>query len=428
MPDAKARNKQCRAWNTCPTYEVVVKAGWVGYGCLALTIPLSVMARDEPETGDTFQPFVSDHLTYDDNLFRLANQVDPDKVLQPGMSKSDIINQLSAGTRIDYRVSRQRLLIDLRVDDNRFVNNQGLNNVSTSDRATWKWKIGKNWSWDMGYGYKRSLASFAYTQFFLKDMLSEHNAFANLEYTWHPRWKINTGLRWLDSTHSNELRSFLDLQSITGLIGLTYATPANNSVGLEYRYTDADLPNRKLTDFALVDNHYRSQNASAVMAWRLTGKTQLEGRFGYTTLENRHFTARDFSGPTWRVSLNWSATAKTQLNLSTWRDLQPSQTVDASYMVAQGVGLFPSWRVTEKLSLSGRISYESVDFEGDPGLASGVLGVRRDKVLTGRLGLNYTPLKHIELGLAYQAERRTSSRQLADFDDNSVFGSVAVRF
>lgn len=386
------------------------------------------MAQGEVETNEIFRPFASDNLTYDDNLFRLANQVNPNNVLKPGMSKSDIINQLSAGTRIDYRISRQRLLIDLRVDDNRFANNQDLNNVSTNDRATWKWQLGKNWSWDMGYGYKRSLASFAYTQFFLKDMVSEQNAFADLEYTWHPRWKLATGMRWLDSRHSNDLRSFLDLQSVTGLIGLTYTTPAGNSAGLEYRYSDVDLPNRRLAPTSLVDNHYSTQNASAVMTWRLTGKTQLDGRFGFTSLENRHYTTRDFNGPTWRVSLNWSATAKTEVNLSTWRDLQPSQTVDASYMVDQGVGLFPTWHITEKLSLAGRISYEHLDFEGDPGLAPGGFGHRQDKLLTGRIGLTYNPWRNIELGLAYQAERRSSTRRLADFDDNSVFAGVAVRF
>lgn len=398
------------------------------YGYLAGSLTLAAAVQAEVDKTETFEPYIADHLSYDDNLFRLANGVDQSEVLKPGMSKSDIVNQFTIGTRIVYPLSRQRLMIDLRLDDNRFASNTDLNNLSTADRVAWKWTLGRQLSGDLGYGYKHSLASFAYTQFFLKDMISEHDGFFDLEYHWHPRWKLKTGARWQDSTHSNGLRSFLDQQTATGLIGLTYSTPAANSAGLEYRYSGVYLPNRNLTPAMLIDNHYRVQTFGAVLGWKFTGKTRIDARVGYSSLENRRYTQRDFSGPTGRVSLEWAATAKTRLNLSGWRDLQPSQTLDASYMVAQGVSLSPAWDITAKLSLMGRVSYEKLDFEGDPGLAAGAFGPRRDTLWTARVGLNYRLLRKLELGLAYQAERRTSTRRLADFDDNSVFASARLEF
>lgn len=398
------------------------------YGYLAGSLTLSAAAPAGADEVGIIKPYIADHLTYDDNLFRLANGVDADKVLGPGMSKSDVVNQLTLGGRIDYPLSRQRLILELRLDDNRFAGNKDLDNLSTDDKATWKWALGRQLSGDVGYGYKYSLASFAYTQFFLKDMISEHDGFFDLDYRWSPRWKLSAGARWQDNTHSNELRAFLDRESATGLLGLGYSTPAGNSAGLEYRYTGVYLPNRHPTPESLIDNHYRVQTAGAVLAWKPTGKTRLDGRAGYTLLQNRRYTQRDFSGATWRVSLDWEATAKTRLNLSGWRDLQPSQTLDASYMIAQGVSFSPSWEMTRKLSLTGRVSYETLDFEGDPGLAPGQFGPRRDRLWIGRVALGYRPLRRLELGLAYQAERRSSTRRFADFDDNSVFASAKLEF
>jgi exopolysaccharide biosynthesis operon protein EpsL len=401
----------------------------LGYGFLAGHLTLSAaFGAETEEDADNFRPYIADHLTYDDNLFRLANQVDSNRILGPGMSKWDVVNQFTAGGRIEYPISRQRLILDLRLDDNRFANNRDLDNLSTDDMATWKWKLGRELSGDVGYGYKHSLASFAYTQFFLKDMVSEQDGFFDLAYAWHPRWKLNAGARWQDNTHSNDLRAFLDRQSATGLIGLTYTTPAHNSAGLEYRYTGVYLPNRHPTPESLIDNHYRVQTFGGVLDWGVTAKTHIGGRVGYTRLENRQYTQRDFSGATWRASLDWAATAKTRVNLSGWRDLQPSQTVDASYMIVQGASLSAIWDVTPKLGLTGRVSHETLDFEGDPGLATGQFGPRRDTLWIGRVALAYRPWRKVEMGLAYQAERRDSTRRYADFDDNSVFASGKLEF
>lgn len=145
-------------------------------------------------------------------------------------------------------------------------------------------------------------------------------------------------------------------------------------------------------------------------------------------MDNRTFTQQDFRGATWRASLEWGATAKTRVNLSGWRDLQPSLTLDASYMVTQGFALAPTWDITAKLSLTGRLSHETLDFEGDPGLAPGQFGQRRDTLWIGRIGLAYRPWRKVSLDLAYQAGRRRSTRQFADFDDNSVFASAKLEF
>jgi exopolysaccharide biosynthesis operon protein EpsL len=397
------------------------------YACLLFVLPLSTRVLAAADPGDHLQLFAMNTMAYDDNLFRLSDRPDADRVLQPGMARSDFVNQLSAGGRFNFPWQRQQFIADVRVDDNRYANNDFLNNVSTNNKLTWKWQLGSRWSGNLGYHYAQALASFAYTRPIVKDMVSDHNAFFDVGYTWHPRWKTQAGFRWQDANHSNPLRAFVDQETAVGLFGLTYTTPANNSLGLDYRYTSVFLPNRDLSPETLVDNRFQVNTGAAAFVWHLTAKTELDGRFGYSSLANRNYGQRDFDGPTWRISLHWAATEKTRVSLETWRDLQPSQIIDASYMVAEGAGLSSVWNATAKLRVNAKVSFENLTFEGNPGL-SGSGGDRVDELWLGRIGVAYLPVRNLELGLAYQGEKRDSNRPINDFIDNSVFGSVRLFF
>lgn len=406
---------------------MVAPGKFLGYGAPACLLLWASAAWASADGTDTLQPFVSETIGYDDNVFRLSDEADPNRFLPPGSSKADLINQLSVGGRVDYSLSRQRLLIDLRVDDNRFLNNQDLNNVSTKDRATWKWVLGHQLSGNLGYGYERSLGSFAYNQTFRKDIISENEAFFDLDYAWNPRWKLSTGARWHESTHSNKARTVLDRESATGLVGLNYLTPSNNAVGVEYKYTAVDLPNRQPNPNDLIDNHYQVQTVSATLGFGFTEKLRLDGTFGYTSLQNRQFDERDFSGETWRLTLSWVPTVKTRLTLAGWRELQPSQLVFASYVVSDGLSLSPAWSPTAKLTFEAKVSYDQRDYVGDPGLLPG-MAARHDELLSGQLAVIYAPLRNTEVNLAYLAEQRDSTAAFWSYADNSVFASAKLAF
>jgi len=126
-----------------------------------------VAGADLPNSG-IFRPYIADHLVYDDNLFRLANWVNPNTVLGPGMSKWDVVNQFTAGGHIDIPVSRQTFLLNLRLDDNRFANNKDLDNLSTDDMANWKWKLGRTLSGNSDMGMSDSLLLSLIPNFFLR--------------------------------------------------------------------------------------------------------------------------------------------------------------------------------------------------------------------------------------------------------------------
>ncbi|WP_084161692.1 XrtB/PEP-CTERM-associated polysaccharide biosynthesis outer membrane protein EpsL [Methylocaldum szegediense] len=380
------------------------------------------------DTTDTWRLNFSESIGYDDNLFRLSDNKDSlARLLPSGASKTDVINRFSVEGLINYKVSRQRFLLDFRVDDNRFIRNDKLNNLSANAKAALEWQIGKYLSGDIGYRYRRYLGAFTNTVFFGKDMVTENIAYLNSRISWDPNWRIHAGIQWAKAAHGAEERSSWDSQSIGVSIGLDYISTSKNVTGLEYRLTEADFPNTELSQDTQIDNHYMEQSVGASLSWQIFKKVRLDGRIGYTIRNHRTFSSRNFSGEIWRISVDWEPTAKTRINLAGWRDLLSAPDLTATYIIDEGISLSPSWSVTKKIALSGKIYYETQDYAGDPGLIKGI-SVRRDEIFGGQITVHYMPRQNAEVSLSYRAEERSSNRLFADYVYSSIFASATFRF
>ena len=113
-----------------------------------------VAYRDTLEKAVTFAPempaeevnffdvFAGAAETYDTNLFRLPSGIDVAALVGPGASRQDHIATGSAGLDGQWYVGRQQILLNARVDDNRFAQNSDLNNVSGLGSLTWNWEFG----------------------------------------------------------------------------------------------------------------------------------------------------------------------------------------------------------------------------------------------------------------------------------------------
>ncbi|VAW47064.1 hypothetical protein MNBD_GAMMA04-2115, partial [hydrothermal vent metagenome] len=84
--------------------------------------------------GDRFTPYVNFSVVKDDNLYRLDSD---DNV--SGISKEDTIYQTKAGVAVDLMLSRQQVLADVSVTDNRFENNSNLNYAGQAVDLKWNW-------------------------------------------------------------------------------------------------------------------------------------------------------------------------------------------------------------------------------------------------------------------------------------------------
>ncbi|CAI8724186.1 XrtB/PEP-CTERM-associated polysaccharide biosynthesis outer membrane protein EpsL [Methylocaldum szegediense] len=376
---------------------------------------------------DTFQPYISETLTYDDNLFRRPRETNPNAPIDDS-KRWDLINRLSAGLKTYIPVSRQEFFIEGKVDDNRFVNHDNLNHVSAVAKGAWKWQLGTSLGGILGYDYRQYLGRFTNTDFFGKDLITDNSALVDINYKFNPRWRLNGQYRWLNSEHGAAERQFLDLKSNTGIIGLHYKSPDENTIGIQYTHTDARLPNRERILSALIDNQYQEHELSALYKWQITGKSLVEGRVGYRIRKHKQFSQRDYEGEAWRFNYQWTPTGKTTITLSGWGDLlNKTSDITASYVITRGVSITPTWSVTPKIDLQATFSWEEWQYAGDPKLRPDAK-TDEDTILIGRLSASYNFSDHGELNIVYEKGHRNSTRKFGDYEYNAVFANTILKF
>lgn len=367
------------------------------------------------DAGDLLQPFISESLTYDNNLFRISE----DRQLGSQLKTGDFINNASVGGRIHKALSRQIFDLDLQVDDNRYAANKQLDNVSTKDSAVWRWQVGHGWSGKLGADYSRSLAGFANTQFFSLDLLDRPEYYFDIRYQLNSNFRFDAGWRKSDTTHSAATRQSQNIESQTSHGGVTFSTSRGNSLSVEYAHTDARFPLRQLSfGVGAVDIAYQENLARVLFKYDYSPKLHFEGQAGYLIRSHPNLPQTDYQGEIWRIGMDWAPTAKTLVAVSTWHELAAFSELASNYYISEGVSFTPSWSITNKIVLSGQARIETQDHSG----------VRKDKLFSSQVGVSYTPVHCAELNLAYQFYQRDSDRQFYSYVGDSVTATVRLKF
>lgn len=397
------------------------------------TLDKAVAGPDEMDVvpGDVLTPFVADALTYDSNLFRLPASVTNLTTLTglgPKSTREDYMNSASAGLDAQWLAgARQRINLDLRVDDNRFRHNDDLNNISTDDRLTWNWGIGGVLSGQVGADYSRFLASFINTEVYSRNLIQKEEYFAASRYQLGPRWAFFGGL--LDTKYTlSDIQSKANNSSSKSVdLGGEFATSAADTIGFDYRFTDARYPNGIVLNGTSFDPDYREDRARVLAKYMISEKTVLDVSAGYLKRHYPNTVIGGFAGDIWRASLQWQPTPKTQLVVTGWRQLAADLTAQTDYFVDKGASLSPTWTATEKVSLTATVSHDDRDYIGsNPGVAVAVGQARRDGITGERVGLTYTPTSAITCNFSYGHERRNSNLQQFTYNDN--IGSAGINF
>lgn len=382
---------------------------------ILVSLGYSPLVWSAADPSDLLQPFVSESLTYDSNLYRIS----PIGQLGPQLKMDDFINSASVGGRIHKALGRQIFDLDLQLADNRFVANKLLNNVSTKDSAVWNWQAGHNWSGKLGADYGKSLAGFANSQFFALDMLDTTVYNFDLRYQVNSNWRLDSGLRRIATTHSAVSRQNQNIEAQTASAGVTFLTSSNNSAGLEYSHTEAQFPSRQLSfGVGAIDIAYQENLARVLFKYDYSPKLHLEGQAGYLIHSNPNVSARDYQGNIWRVSTNWMPTVKTLVAVAAWHELTSYAELASNFYVSEGVSISPSWNVTNKIMLSGQARMESQDHSG----------LRQDNLFSSQVSASYMPARFADLNLAYQFYQRDSNRQLFSYVGDSVTATVRLKF
>jgi exopolysaccharide biosynthesis operon protein EpsL len=371
--------------------------------------------------GNVFTLFAADQLSFDNNLFRLPSGVtDVSGTVGPNASREDHINTLSGGLAGQWDLGRQIVAVDLRADDNRYASNTNLNHVSGSDKVIWNWALTSALSGQVGADYNRSIASFVNTNVYTLNLVEQWDYFGGARFQVGPRWAIFGGAIQVQTKLSDPASKPNDNKRKSVEVGTEFATSAQDSVGFEYRYTDATYPNSLVPNAA----NYNEDRAQAFLKYVISDKTLIFASAGYLKRDYPSGGIGGFSGNTWRASMQWQATDKTQILAVAWRELHAYPTAESNYYVSNGVSVSPVWIASEKINLSLLFSSEKQDYIGSapPGLT--VVGPRQDRVYAGQANLGYAPMRYVTVNFSLRHEQRSSNQ--AQFGYNDTLASVGV--
>ena len=379
--------------------------------------------------GNIYNFSVGDQERYDDNVFRLSRDADIATTVSPSASKGDYISSPTAGGTAEWSTGRQIVDLNVNVQDNLYANNTYLNNVSTTDKVAWSWGVGGALSGQVGADYLRDLVSFVNTTSYTRLIYGQQEYFASLRYQIGPRIVVYAGI--LDAVFSLSGAQFNDSRSKSFDLGGELATNELNTFGLDYRYQDSRYPNTVVLETVggatPFNPDFRQDRVRFLFKRTLTDKASLDVAVGYLKRTYGDSVIGAFSGPTWRGTVSWLPTEKTQVLLATWRDLQSYLTDQTNYYRATGVSLQPIWTPTEKVTASLTVSRTAESFIGSSVSAINE-GSRTATINAQGLDVGYIPLRALTFDFSYRREQRDTNGFLRAYTDGIASASVKFVF
>jgi glycosyltransferase involved in cell wall biosynthesis len=389
------------------------------------TLERALRAPDLPANPDahSVDVFVADLITYDTNIFRLpANGVDVATLIGPQASREDHINTASLGLVGQWAVGKQFITLDLDADDNRFVRNGNLNNVSSSDALKWNWTVGDRLTGQVGTDFIRSLGSFYNTFNYQRDMVDQMEYWGSGRYAVGPHIALFSGVLYTRTSLSQPALKVNDNQRKAVDFGLEYATAAARTFDFDYRYTDARYSHTSFLNGVSFDPDYRDETGRLTFKDVFSEKTQIEALVGYLRRTYPSAAIGAFSGDIWRLTFDWHPTVKTDLVIAASRDLQAQLSTQTDYFVSQAVSISPSWIASEKVTLAASVSRDQQDYIGTNAFAIN-LANRRDLVNAGQINVIYsplvfTPVRGLTFNFTYRREHRGSNQPALSYNDS----------
>jgi hypothetical protein len=366
----------------------------------------------------------SDQFSYDSNIYRLNPGVTDLSSLSgigSGAKRQDYLDTLTAGFDGMWNPGRQTIAVELRANANRYGSNQDLNNVSNRDKVRWSWGVGDVLTGQVGAIYDSGLIGFVNSTFYGRDIYSVISYFGTARYQLGPRWSFFGGVLDSRTTLSDVALRANDSHAKSVDFGTELATSQKDSIGLEYRYTDATYPIG-----AVPSNNFREDAGRIVIKHAFSEKTDVDGNVGFLKRTYSSDTIPHFSGDVWRVDAHWQPTDKLLFQVGAWRNLQAYLSAQSDYYVDRGERISPQWTVSEKIAITAAFAFENQDYIGI-GLGESVHGVRRDTLTSSQAAIKYTPFTFLVFDFGYTYEKRTSNDARFQYNDNVISAEVTVK-
>ena len=165
-------------------------------------------------------------------------------------------------------------------------------------------------------------------------------------------------------------------------------------------------------------------NINFTAAWQASPKTGFSASFGP---QIGNFSGSIDNGPGWVASLsgNWQAADRTSVALGLNRNVTGSPVDGGSSISFTTVSLSVSQGITDRLSGTATIAYQTDDFNADE---QGAFGGRQDDFLSLTTSLSWRFTTRASLTAFYEFRDNSSNSQGVDFSNNRIGCQLSVQF
>ena len=364
------------------------------------------------------KPTIGTSLNYDDNVFRFSSP-DQAKAALGSSNRADLIKQLDLGLEVNLRLSRQLISVTSSITENKYSRFSNLDNTGKAIGLRWDWRLGNDFYGTLSANKTEAIAGFNETRSPIKNIRSTDRQSASINWNFRPDWTLYVnGER---DHFSNEAISSIELNREDQIVesGIRYQNQLGTQLGLSYRMIDTSLPNRTGLIRTLFGAESSTEEVAFNAAWLPAPKTRVSTRLSHINLTRKDSQLSNFNGFNQHWGLDYAATSKVNLNLVAYQNLSPIDDVVSTYVKTTGVEINPSWNLTSKVTLRGKLSYAENAYIGSAAISSNNIE-RLDASTQAGLSLIYSPTLKSLLALQYTGEKRTSNIADAGYRFNNV--------
>lgn len=353
------------------------------------------------------------YLTLSQSVMRDSNLLRDDSNKQ-----ADTVSTTAVRGGLNKAYGRQNYRLDVTANHNKYSNNDQFNYngfVSSGEVIS---DFGSNFRFTGSFAASEVLPKFEDSQAnrTARNIQKTTRVGTDLRYGLYGRLSVNGGLsqsklRYRETTRENK-------DSSSWNMGVRYLPNDLMYYGLSYTQTDTDLPNFRNPDGTDGEEVTR-RSINFVTSWRATGFSQLNASVGYTRERNDNDPRRDFNGVTGQAAWTFTPAGKVRYRVSWLRDTNnqggftllggASETFVSQDRVVNQYGASATWQATSKISATVQLTHARYE-EGRS--VSGLINEsenRDGRLNSVSLGLEYQPIRSLNVGCDVQKYDRTAS-------------------
>ncbi len=398
-------------------------ASAVAAKCLILALPAGTALADQ----DVLKVFANASFRFDNNLFRLPDDVDPAQKwagVKPG--RSDAILGLNAGVQVDKPYGQQRLKLSASLGSYRYATHHHLDFTANEYRASWEWHLTPRLSGRLSAEQSQTLYSFVNNQDFQRNVLTRQSQNLDADWWFGSDWHALFGVGRQVYEGSVQVQQDRDYTALRWEAGLRYDRDKVGSASLKLRRSDADYSTRSVNFVTRHDNRFEQREFEFGMQYAITGRSNLDGRLAWLERSHPNIPLRDYSGWVGRLGWTWDLTGALRLSTEYRRELESWQDANSNHVVSDRLSIGPTWAYTAKQRLDLQLEGQERRHEG--ALPSAALPLRKDSILALNLSATWAPIQAVSVNAAWRREERDSNINGFDYSDDSLTLAVQGLF